>query len=182
MGAGFPHPVRLKTRPFSGCLIFGENVAMRRWLARLPPRARWVVAVYLIGFADGTGDHVLWMTHGGIHAYAAFRYVPIQVFLVALIVLDPLTAVLVGLVRREGVWLAVAIMALDVAANWAGNWPAMPRFLLTFLPGELFAVFVFATAIPLLQAIAATPLPASVIRPACSRSPRPARIRTKNVQ
>ena len=131
---------------------------MRRRLARLPPWARWVLAVYLIGFADGTGDHVRWMTHGGIHAYAGFGYVPIQVFMVALIVLDPLAVVLVGLVRREGVCLAVAIMTLDVPANWVANWSHMPRFLLGELPGELFALFVFATAIPLLQAIAAQPL------------------------
>jgi hypothetical protein len=78
-------------------------VAMRRRWAGLPPWTRWVLAVYLIGFADGTGDHVRWMTHGGIRAYAVFRYVPIQVFMVALIVLDPLTVMLVGLVPRESV-------------------------------------------------------------------------------
>jgi hypothetical protein len=48
-------------------------------------------------------------------------------------------------------------MALDVPANWVGNWTAMPRYLLTELLGELFAVFVFATAIPLLHAITARP-------------------------
>lgn len=132
---------------------------MRRWRtlvgdqwARLPVWARWVLAIYVIGLLDGTGDHVRWMTHGGIHAYARFGYIPIQVFLVLLIVLDPVAAVLCVFTRRAGVRLAVLIMVLDVPANWAGNWHAMPRFLITFLPGELFAAFVFVTALPLLRA------------------------------
>ncbi len=107
----------------------------------------------MAGFADGTIDHVMWMTHGGIHAYARFGYVPVQVFLVLLVVLDPFALVLCALVRRAGVWLGVLIMALDIPANWAGNWNAMPGFLVTFLLGELFAVFVFATAVPMLGAI-----------------------------
>ena len=130
---------------------------MRRRWGCLPPWARWVLAAYLLGFAEGTADHVRWMTRGGIHAYAAFGPVPVQVFLVALIVLDPLTVLLVTLVRRAGAWLAIAVMTLDVPVNWAANWAAMPRFVLTALPLELFAVFVFATAVPLLWVIPAAP-------------------------
>lgn len=136
---------------------------MRRWRARawgrwarLPRWARWVLAGYVIGFAEGTADHVAWMTRGGIHAYAGFGSIAIQAFLVSLIVLDPVAALLCASVRRSGAWLAVLIMALDVPANWADNWPRMPGFLITFLLGELFAVFVFATALPLLRAIDAT--------------------------
>jgi hypothetical protein len=117
----------------------------------VPVWARWVLAIYMIGFAEGTGDHVAWMTHGGIHAYARFGYVPIQVFFVGLIVLDPLVVVLAGLVRREAVYLASAVMVLDIAANWTADWPR--------LPWE-FAVdgaFVFATAVPLLHAIPGRP-------------------------
>lgn len=84
--------------------VIGKNGGMRQRWARLPPWARWVLAGYLTGFADGTGAHVRWMMHGGIHAYAAFGYVPVQVFMVALIVLDPLAFALIALVRREGVW------------------------------------------------------------------------------
>jgi hypothetical protein len=29
--------------------------------------------------------------------------------------------VLLGLVRREGIWLACAVMVLDIAANWTGK-------------------------------------------------------------
>jgi hypothetical protein len=126
---------------------------MRRRWARLPRWSRWVLVVYLIGFTEGTGDHVWWMLHGGIHAYAGFRYVPVQVFLVALIVLDPLVVLLTALACRAGVWLAVVVMPLDIGANWAGNWPAMPRFLLSAVTLELFALFVLATALPLLRAM-----------------------------
>ena len=63
-----------------------------RWGA-LPQWARWVLVLYLAGFADGTGGHVLSMSRGGIHAYASFPPVPVQAFLVGLIVLDPLTFV-----------------------------------------------------------------------------------------
>jgi len=51
------------------------------------------------------------------------------------------------------VWLGVLIMALDIPANWAANWNAMPGFLASFLLGELFALFVFVTAVPMLGAI-----------------------------
>jgi hypothetical protein len=70
-----------------------------------PMGARAVLA----GFAEGTGDHVRWMAHGGIHAYASsYPQVPYQVFFVSLIVLDPLVVVLAAVVRREAVWLACA--------------------------------------------------------------------------
>jgi hypothetical protein len=41
--------------------------------------------------------------------------------MLALIVLDPLAFVLVALVRREGVWLVVTIMALDVPQTGLGT-------------------------------------------------------------
>lgn len=44
-------------------------------------------------------------------------------FFVCLVVLDPLVVVLAGFVQRAGIWLAAAVMALDMAANWIGNWP-----------------------------------------------------------
>jgi hypothetical protein len=97
-----------------------------RW-TRLPVWARWVLAVYVVGFADGSIDHVMWMAHGGIRAYAGFGYVPVQVFLVLLVVLDPFALVLCALVRRAGVWLGVLIMALDIPANWAALANRKPR-------------------------------------------------------
>jgi hypothetical protein len=117
-----------------------------RW-ARVPVWVRWVLAVYMIGFAEATGDHVVWMTHGGIHAYAQFGSILIQVFFVALIILDPLVVVLAGLVRREAVYLAVAVTVLDLTANWTASWPRVPWLFI------VDGVLVFATALPLLRAM-----------------------------
>ena len=71
--------------------------------ARLPRWSRWVLAGYLIGFADGTGAHIRDLARGGIHVYAAWGPVPVQVFLVGLVVLDPLVFVLVALAQPAGV-------------------------------------------------------------------------------
>jgi hypothetical protein len=110
--------------------------------------------VYLIGFADGTADHVRWMTHGGIHAYApSYPQIAIQVFFVSLLVLDPLVVALVAFVRREGIWLSAAVMALDIAANWIGNWIRIRHDRVSDVPWliTLFGVFVLVTALPLLR-------------------------------
>ena len=112
--------------------------------------------MYLIGFVEGTADHVRWMTHGGIHAYASsYPPIAIQVFFVSLVVLDPLAVALVAFVRREGIWLAAAVMALDIAANWIGNWARIRRHGPPDVPWliTLFGVFVLVTALPLLRAM-----------------------------
>jgi hypothetical protein len=112
--------------------------------------------VYLVGFADGTADHVRWMSHGGIHAYArSYPQVAIQVFFVSLVVLDPLVVALVAFARREGIWLAALVMALDVAANWIGNWARIRDDWLPNVPWliTLFGVFVLVTAPALLSAM-----------------------------
>jgi hypothetical protein len=129
-------------------------VRLRTAWADVPRWARWVLAVYLIGFAEGTADHVRWMTHGGIHAYApSYPQIAIQVFFVSLVVLDPLVVALVAFVRREGIWLAAAVMGLDVAANWTGNWARIRHNWEPNVPWliTLFGVFVLATALPLLR-------------------------------
>lgn len=125
--------------------------------ARLPRWARWVLAGYLIGFADGTGAHIRDLARGGIHVYVAWGPVPVQVVLVGLVILDPLVFVLVALAQPAGVWLACAVLVLDNVANWIGNWPGLRSdpLLLVKQPGLLpitaFTVFVLATA-PLLLA------------------------------
>ena len=81
---------------------------LRRAWAGLPGWARWVLAVYLIGFAQGTGADIRDLMRGGIHAYSSFPQAWIQVFFVSLVVLDPLVVVLAAFVRREGIWLAAA--------------------------------------------------------------------------
>ena len=127
-----------------------------KWAA-LPRWAKWVLALYIAGFAEGTADHVRWMTRGGIHAYASsYPQVPLQAFFVSLIVLDPLAVVLLALVLRAGIWLACGVMVLDIAANWAGNWSRMqhrPNGLLLGAPWliTLFGLFVLASATPMLR-------------------------------
>jgi hypothetical protein len=76
---------------------------LRRAWADLPRWARWVLAVYLIGFAQGTGAHIGDLARSGIHAYSSLPQAWIQVFFVSLIVLDPLVVVLVAFVHREGI-------------------------------------------------------------------------------
>lgn len=130
---------------------------LREKWAALPRWARCVLALYIVGFAEGTGDHLRWMTHGGIHAYASsYPQVPLQAFFVTLIVLDPLAVVLLALVLRAGIWLACGVMVLDIAANWAGNWSRVqhrPNGLLLDAPWliTLFGLFVLASAPPMLR-------------------------------
>ena len=127
----------------------------RRWAA-LPPWARWIAAVYVIGFADGTGAHARALAANGIHAYSSFTQAPIRVFLLSLIIVDPAVALLVVLVRQAGVWLAATVISLDVSANWIGNWPFSAGFALREL-GLIsgFGLFVLVSAFPLLRAVQA---------------------------
>lgn len=132
-----------------------------RWGA-LPLWARWVLAVYLVGFTEGTCSHIADLVHGGIHAYAPFHQVPVQAFLVSLVILDPLAALLVGLVRRDGIWLASAVMVMDVGANWWGNRHWLrddPAQLLGLAPLTLFGLLAVAFAVPLHRTAAAASRP-----------------------
>ncbi|MFF3575421.1 hypothetical protein [Streptomyces mirabilis] len=125
----------------------------KRWGGQ-PVWARWVLAAYLTGFLEGTCAHLLDLARRGPHAYASFP-LPLQVFFMSLVVLDPLTAVLVGLLRRNGIRLAGGVTVLDVCANWIGNWPWVqddPSRLLRpvgLLPITLFGLFVIAFLVPL---------------------------------
>ncbi|GAA1532690.1 hypothetical protein GCM10009741_38810 [Kribbella lupini] len=118
-----------------------------------------MLAVYVLGFLEGSIAHLLDLVRGGIHGYASFAPVPLQVFFVCLVVLDPLVVVLVALVRPWGVRLACAVMALDVTANWITNWAELqddPTRLLRpygLLPITLFGVFVLGSAVPVLRAL-----------------------------
>ncbi|WP_258036648.1 hypothetical protein [Streptomyces sp. SM10] len=122
----------------------------------------------MTGFLEGFGAHVLDLARGGIHAYAAFQWVPLQVFFVCLVVLDPLVAVLVGCVRSAGVWLAGAVMVMDVCANWLGNWQWLrddPAGLLRpdgLLLINVFGLFVVVFLLPLHRAVAGTDARAQV--------------------
>ena len=130
----------------------------------MPIWARWVLAVYMIGFVEGFADHVRWMTRGGIHAYAHdYPLVPIQVFFVSLIVVEPLTIVLLGFVRREGIWLACAVMVLDIAANWIGNWSHVRDDWALNVPWliTVFGLFVLSFSLPMLRLVSMRRTPLS---------------------
>jgi hypothetical protein len=135
---------------------------LRRAWGALPVWTRWVLAVYLIGFTDGTAAHVRDLARAGFHDYSGFPQVPLRVFFISLVLLDPLVVVLAALVLPAGIWLAAVVMVLDVTANTAGNWsriqrdPAWP-----FTPDGLlviivFAVFVLATAPAMLHVTRST--------------------------
>lgn len=115
--------------------------------------------MYVAGFLEGTGAHLLDLVRGGIHAYAGFGPAPLQAFSVALVALDPLAAVLVARARPLGVRLAAGVMTLDVLANWAVNWPRLQRNPGTLLqpvgllPITLFGLFVVGCAPPLLRSL-----------------------------
>lgn len=143
------------------------GVSVRDKWRGLPRWARWTLVVYLTGFAEGTCAHISDLVRGGIHAYAAFPHTSIRAYFLSLVVLDPLVAVLVGVVRRSGIWLGSVVITLDVAANWISNWPSVnadPARLLQpvgLTPITLFGLFVLASCIPLLRAATcdSTPVP-----------------------
>jgi hypothetical protein len=140
-----------------------------RWRA-LPHWTRWILAVYVLGFLEGSIAHLADLARGGFHAYASFAPVPLQVFFVCLVVLDPLVVALVALVRPWGVRLACAVMTLDVTANWITNWPQLqtdPTSLLRpygLLPITLFGLFVLGTAAPVLRALNSSRQPTAAPR------------------
>ncbi|MFJ4189777.1 hypothetical protein [Kitasatospora sp. NPDC089509] len=121
---------------------------------RRPRWARWVAAVYVIGFVEGTGAHLYDVLTGGLHAYRDWP-LPSQLLFHALLVLDPLAAVLVARARPVGPLLGAAIMAADLVANWWGNWDGLVHRPLDYLqpvgllPMTLFGLLVFGTAVPL---------------------------------
>jgi hypothetical protein len=116
-----------------------------------------VLAVYLIGFTDGTAAHARDLARAGFHAYSGFPQLPLRVFFISLVLLDPLVVVLAALVLPAGIWLAAVVMVLDVAANAAGNWSWLhtdPGRLLRgpgLLALTLFGVFVLTAAPAMLR-------------------------------
>ncbi|MFI9388275.1 hypothetical protein [Kutzneria sp. NPDC052558] len=109
----------------------------------------WSIArvVYVVGFLVGTATHTVDLLAGGY----SWAPMPLAVFFTALVVIDPLTAVLVALGKSWGVTVAFAAIALDLLANWYVNWPRLPAALLhpTWLLLNLFSLFVLATWWPL---------------------------------
>lgn len=103
--------------------------------------------------------------HAGISTAAAHDYplVPIQVFFVSLIVVEPLTIVLLWFVRQEGIWLACAVMVVDMAANWIGNWSHIRDDWALRVPWliTVFGLFVLSFSLPMLRLVSMRRTPLS---------------------
>ncbi|MEV7599460.1 hypothetical protein AB0O91_18985 [Kitasatospora sp. NPDC089797] len=143
--------------------IRGGRGAGPRW-------ARWVAAVYVIGFVEGTGAHLYDVLTGGLHAYQGMP-LPCQLLFHALLVLDPLAALLVVRGHPAGPLLGAAVMVADLVANWWICWDSLIRRPLDYLqpvgllPMTLFGLFVFGTVLPLRRAFRrAAPRPAAPAR------------------
>ncbi|MCQ4041740.1 hypothetical protein ACFOSC_32605 [Streptantibioticus rubrisoli] len=134
------------------------------WRGR-PGWARWVATGYVIGLAEGTAAHAYFLAAGGPHAYD-YAPLPVQLFFHALLLLDPVSAVLVARAHPMGPLLGAGVMAVDVAANWWVQWGAVlarPADFLRpvgLLPITLFGLFVLGTAPALRRALIRSCVPA----------------------
>jgi len=72
--------------------------------------------LFVVVFAYGTAVHVVQLVDGGSSAYRGAPLV-IQWFFVALVVLDPLAAMLMLLRRRIGLVVGNGVLVLDATAN-----------------------------------------------------------------
>ncbi|GAA1932557.1 hypothetical protein GCM10009738_00050 [Kitasatospora viridis] len=130
-----------------------EGMQGMRW-------ARWLRAVYVIGFLEGTGAHAYFLASGGLHAYA-YAPLPVQLLFHALLVIDPLVAVLVLRARPVGPLLGAAVMVADLVGNWWVAWPTVTVHPLAYLrpvgllPLTLFGALVLLTAARLHRAFEA---------------------------
>ncbi|MEU5694365.1 hypothetical protein [Actinosynnema sp. NPDC020468] len=82
--------------------------------------------VWVIGFSIGAVTHTADLIRGGLDVYATYAPWWLQVFFVSLTAIDPLVALLVAVRRPVGVWLGLAVVLVDVPANWVLSWPVDP--------------------------------------------------------
>lgn len=129
-----------------------------RWGDR-PVWVRCVAGVYVIGFLEGAGAHAYFLATGGLHAYG-YAPMPVQLLFHALLLLDPLVALLLVRAHPSGALLAAAVMVLDLAGNWDGAWHAVVADPVAhlrpvgLLPMTVFGIFVVFTALPLRRELA----------------------------
>lgn len=123
-----------------------------------PVWMRCTVAVYVVGFLEGTAAHGYLLATGGLHAY---DYAPVLVQLLfhMLLLLDPLVALMITRGRPGGPLFAAMVMLADVLGNWSVAWSAIMTHPTAFLrpigllPITLFGIFVLLTALPLRRAL-----------------------------
>ena len=66
----------------------------------------------LIGFADGTAAHARDLARAGFDAYSGFPQVPLRVFFISLVLLDPLVVVLAALIIVFGAFVLATAPAM----------------------------------------------------------------------
>ena len=69
--------------------------------------------------------------------------------------MELLTIVLLWFVRQEGIWLACAVMVVDMAANWIGNWSHIRDDWALHVPWliTVFGLFVLSFSLPMLRLV-----------------------------
>lgn len=107
-----------------------------------------VLIAWIAGFLVGTTTHTLDLVLGGFDAYAGFPPA-LRIFWIALTLLDPLTALLLGLRRRAGIVLGLAVILADIAVNWSVFLTVGGLSLFGVLCQSAFAALLIGTA-PLL--------------------------------
>ncbi|MEU4932274.1 hypothetical protein AB0G54_38215 [Streptomyces yokosukanensis] len=128
-----------------------------RWGNR-PVWVRRTAVVYVVGFLEGAGAHGYFLVTGGLHAYS-YAPVLLQLLFHALLLLDPLVALLIIRARPGGPLLAAGVMLADAVGNWSVAWSGVMTHPAAFLrpvgllPITLFGIFVLLTAIPLHRAL-----------------------------
>ena len=115
----FDAPTRYLSATFNSCwrsrLPLPAVILLTAWLASSPWPVRVLLGVYSLGFLIGTYTHArgIWA-----HGLLATPVPPaIGVYWDTLTLLDPLAVVLLCGRPRAGLWLALAIMASDLAVN-----------------------------------------------------------------
>lgn len=128
------------------------------WVDR-PVWIRSAAVVYVLGFVEGTAAHGYFLVVGGVHAYD-YAPMPVQLLFHALLLLDPLVAVVIIRGRPGGPLVAAAVMLADLVGNWSVTWSAVLSHPAAFLrpvgllPITLFGAFVLLTALPFHRALA----------------------------
>ncbi|NIL88644.1 hypothetical protein RhoFasSB10_00932 [Rhodococcus fascians] len=87
-----------------------------------PRHVRILTYLFAAVFAYGTAVHLVQLAGGGENPYPGTPAV-IAWFFVALVVLDPLAAVLIAQRRRIGLLIGSTTLVLDAVANAVVNYP-----------------------------------------------------------
>ncbi|MDJ0362449.1 hypothetical protein [Rhodococcus sp. H29-C3] len=90
--------------------------------AAQPRDVRVLTGLFFLVFAYGAVVHAVQIVGGGSDPYPCAP-TAIPVFFVALVVLDPLAALLIALQWRVGIAIGIGVLALDAVANGIVNYP-----------------------------------------------------------